>query len=217
MSRSDPNEDMMHVGLTGGIGSGKSTVAALFQKHGAFVIDYDYLAHVVVEPGKPAWKDIVDFFGHSILKDDRTLDRPRIGQIVFADNEKRKKLESFIYPRLGEEYSSRIEVVLAKNPDAIVMADVPLLIEKGMQGLFEKIILVYATREQQLQRLTARDGLDIDSALKRLAAQMPIDEKLQFADYVIRNTGSIEEVEVEVNTIWNELVRLNEQKIRSKR
>ncbi len=199
---------MMLVGLTGGIGSGKSTVAALFQERGAHVIDYDYLAHVVVEPGRPAWRDIIDYFGESILRDDRTLDRPRLAEIVFTDSAKRRKLESFIYPRLADEYAGRIQEVLAKDPSPIIIADVPLLIEKNMQGMFEKIILVYATREQQLQRLTARDALDMENALRRLNAQMSIDEKVPFADYVVYNTGDLSQTILQVEEVWSDLVRL---------
>jgi dephospho-CoA kinase len=203
---------MMHVGLTGGIGSGKSTVAAMFSERGAYVIDYDELAHFVVEPNKPAWKDIVDFFGESILKKDRTLDRPRLGEIVFADAEKRKKLESFIYPRLAEEYSNRIRKILEKDLGAIIIADVPLLFETGMQSMFEKIILVYATREQQLSRAVERGRLDKENALRRLEAQMPLDEKLTRSDYVVHNTGSLAEAEAEVEEIWRNLLCLNREK-----
>jgi dephospho-CoA kinase len=203
---------MMHIGLTGGIGSGKSTVAAMFRKRGAYVEDYDELAHFVVEPGKPAWKDIVDYFGPSILKEDQTINRPLLGEIVFADVEKRRTLQSFIYPRLGEEYSRRLQEITEKDPHAIIMADVPLLIETGMKSMFEKIILVYATREQQLQRLTTRDKMNMEHALKRLDAQMPIDEKLKFADYVVHNSGSLAATEAEVDQIWADLVRLNQEK-----
>jgi len=202
----------MHVGLTGGIGSGKSTVAAMFSKRGAYVIDYDKLAHYVVEPDKPAWKDIVEFFGESVLKEDRTLDRPRLGEIVFADKDKRKKLESFIYPRLAEEYSNSISKILEKDHDAIIIADVPLLFETGMQNMFEKIILVYATREQQLSRAVERGGLDKENALRRLEAQMPLDEKITRSDYVIHNTNSLAATETEVQKVWEDLHRLSREK-----
>jgi dephospho-CoA kinase len=198
-------ETMTIVGLTGGIGTGKSTIAAMFKKRGAYIIDYDELARVVVEPDKPAWKDIVEFFGASILKPDRAIDRAKVGEIVFADKRKRKILESFIYPRLGEEYARRIQDIEEKDPEAIIIADVPLLIETSMQGMFEKVIVVYAPREQQLQRLIDRDGFARESALKRLDAQMPIEEKVKCADFVIHNTGSPEEAEAEVDEVWKTL------------
>ncbi|GAB4344694.1 MAG: dephospho-CoA kinase [Candidatus Abyssubacteria bacterium] len=196
---------MMVIGLTGGIATGKSSIAAMFARRGAYIIDFDELAHLVVEPDKPAWQDIVDFFGSSILKEDRTLDRPKLGQVVFSDAEKRKTLQQFIYPRISEEYLRRIQEIGEKDPDAVVLVDVPLLIEQRMQPMFAKLILVYAPRELQLKRLTERDGLSLDDALKRLDAQMPIDEKVQYADYVVHNTGSLQESEAQVDQIWREL------------
>jgi len=196
---------MVIVGLTGGIASGKSTVAAMFEKRGAHIIDFDVLARVVVEPDKPAWQDIVDFFGPSILNKDRTIDRARLGGIVFADETKRKTLEGFIHPRISGEYARRIGEINEKDPEAIVLVDVPLLIETGMEGLFEKIIVVYSTPEQQMERLINRDGLAREEAIKRLEAQMPIDEKRKRADYVVNNSGSLEEVEREVDTIFASL------------
>ncbi len=200
---------MMIIGLTGGIATGKSTVAATFRKYGIHIIDFDVLARVVVEPDTPAWNDIVDFFGSSVLRRDRTLDRPRLGEMVFTDAAKRKTLEGFIYPRLFEEYSRCLAEINQCDQQAIIMADVPLLIESGMEGMFEKIIIVYASREQQIERLTVRDGLDLESALRRLEAQMPIEEKLKYADFVVRNCGSISEVEAEVEKICESLFELN--------
>jgi len=203
---------MLIVGLTGGIATGKSTVSDMFEERGAVIVDFDVLSHDVIEPDMPAWKDIVDYFGPSVLNEDRTLDRARLGDIVFADTEKRRKLEGFIYPRLFEEYSRRIQEIGEKTPDALVLADVPLLIEVKLQGMFEKIIVVYATREQQLQRLTGRDGLDRDAMLQRLDAQMPIEEKIKHADYVIDNSGSLEKVEREVEKVHSALVKLAVEK-----
>ena len=204
---------MLIVGLTGGIATGKSSIAAMFERRGAHVIDFDVLARVVVEPGKPAWNDIVDFFGSSVLNEDRTLNRAKVGDIVFADKGKRRALEGFIYPRISEEYARLLGEINDGDPDAIVLADVPLLIETGMKGLFEKIIVVYAPREQQMERLIHRDGLDREAAMRRLEAQMPIEDKLKHADYVVRNSGSLEEAEIEVDGIYKSLLELrNERK-----
>ena len=199
---------MLIVGLTGGIATGKSTVTAIFETRGAYIFDYDVVAREVVEPDTPAWKDIVEYFGESILNDDRSLDRAKLGDIVFPDPEERKKLEGFIYPRLFEEYSRRIREIEQNDPDALVLADTPLLFEAHLESMFDKIIVVYATREQQIQRLTERDGLDRDAVLARLDAQMPTDEKLDRADYVIRNCDSIEDVEREVNELFDELQKV---------
>jgi dephospho-CoA kinase len=203
---------MLIAGLTGGIATGKSTVSEMLRTLGAHVIDFDVLARVVVEPDMPAWQDIVQFFGELILNDDRTLDRAKIGDIVFDDEEKRRQLQGFIYPRLFEEYSRQIREIEEKDPAAVVIADVPLLIEIRLQTMFEKIILVYAPDEQQLQRLVERDGFSHDDAMKRLKAQMSIEEKLQHADYVVRNTGSLEDTENEVKKIFQELKALAAQK-----
>jgi len=199
---------MLIVGLTGGIATGKSTVSAMFEKRGAIVVDFDVLSRVVVEPDMPAWKDIVEYFGESVLNEDRTLDRAKIGDIIFPDPDKRKKLEGFIYPRLFEEYARRIREIEQNDPDALVLADVPLLFEVHLESMFDKIVVVYATREEQVRRLTERDGLDRDAVIARLEAQMPTDEKCERADYVIRNCGSIEDLEREVRNIFGELEKL---------
>jgi len=201
---------MLIIGLTGGIASGKSAVAAMFEKRGAHVINFDVLARVVVEPDMPAWKDIVAHFGTDILNEDRTLNRAKLGDIVFSDVQQRKALESFIYPQLFVEYNRRIEEIRSKDPNAIVFADVPLLFEIRLQSMFDKIVVVYATSEQQMKRLIERDGLDHESALKRLNAQMPLEQKMQQADYVIHNTGSLQETEADVNETWNTLSRLKQ-------
>ena len=199
---------MLIVGLTGGIATGKSTVTAIFEKRGAKIFDYDVVAREVVEPDTPAWKDIVEYFGESILNDDRSLDRAKIGDIVCPDPEERKKLEGFIYPRLFEEYSRRIREIEQNDPDALVLADTPLLFEAHLEGMFDKIVVVYATREQQIQRLTERDGLDRDAVLARLDAQIPTEEKLDRADYVIQNCDSIEDMEREVNALFDKLQKV---------
>jgi dephospho-CoA kinase len=194
--------------LTGGIATGKSTVTAIFEKRGAIIFDFDVVAHEVVEPDTPAWKDIVAYFGESILNDDRSLDRARLGDIVFPDPAERKKLEGFIYPRLFEEYSRRIREIEKNNPQALVLADTPLLFEAKLEGMFDKIVVVYATREQQMQRLTDRDDLDRDAVLARLDAQMPTEEKVERADYVIHNCDSIEDVERDANELFDELQKM---------
>ena len=199
---------MLIVGLTGGIATGKSTVASMFEKRGAVLVDFDVLSRVVVEPDTPAWKEIVEFFGESVLMENRSLDRAKLSEIVFVDEKKRKTLEGFIYPRLFEEYSRRIEEIGKNDPDAIVLADVPLLIEVRLQSMFEKIVVVYATREEQISRLIERDGLDREAALNRLEAQMPTEEKLKHADYVVHNSGPLQEVEMEADKIWKALQSL---------
>ena len=199
---------MLIVGLTGGIATGKSAVTTRFEKRGAVVIDFDAMTREVMEPDMRAWKDIVEFFGESVLNDDRTLDRAKLGDVVFADPEKRIKLEGFIHPRLFEEYSRRIAEIEENDPDALVLVDTPLLVEVKLQSMFDKIVVVYATREQQIARLTARDDLDEGAVRARLDAQMPTEDKLEHADYVIRNCGSLEELDAEVDKVFDELRKL---------
>ncbi len=200
---------MLVAGLTGGIATGKSTITEMFRRLGAYIVDFDILSRVVVEPDLPAWRDIVDFFGESVLNEDRTLNRTKLGEIVFDDEEKRRQLQGFIYPRLFEEYARRLEEIRKKDPDAIIIADVPLLIEIRLQSMFEKIIVVYAPEELQLRRLIERDGFNRKDATKRLEAQMSIEEKLKHADYIIHNTTSLDDTRSEVENIYKELQHLS--------
>jgi dephospho-CoA kinase len=197
---------MLIVGLTGGIATGKSAVTARFKERGAAIIDFDAMTREVMKPDMRAWKDIVAFFGESVLNDDRTLDRARLGEIVFADPEKRIKLEGFIHPRLFEVYSRRIAEIEQNDPDALVLVDTPLLVEVKLQSMFDKILLVHATREEQMKRLSTRDGLDEEAVLARLSAQMPTEDKIEHAHYVIHNSGSLEDLEREVDKVF-ELLR----------
>ena len=131
---------MLIVGLTGGIATGKSTVTEMFRDRGVVIIDYDVMSRKVVEPDTPAWQDIVAYFGESILNADRTLDSAKIGDIVFPDAEKRKKLEGLIYPRLFEEYHRRLRKIEETDPDALVLVDTPLLYEAKLEAMFDKIL-----------------------------------------------------------------------------
>jgi dephospho-CoA kinase len=193
------------VGLTGGIASGKSAVSEMLSELGAPLIDFDELSRRVVEPDKPAWQDIVDFFGQQVLNEDRTLDRDALGAIVFADLEKRKKLESFTHPRIGEEFFLEVTGIRGKKPEAIIQVAIPLLIEANMQHLFDHLVVVHAPREVQLERLMARDGLAEKDAEARLAAQMPLDDKLDYADTVINNSGSLDDTRNQVEELWQRL------------
>jgi dephospho-CoA kinase len=146
------------VAVTGGIASGKSVVSKRLEELGAPIIDYDVIAREIVEPGKPAWKDIVAYFGEQVLKEDRQIDRKKISDIVFRDTEKRKKLEGFTHPRIIEEAARQADEIAGKNPNAIIQVAVPLLIEINFQRKFHKVLLVYVPREMQIERLMKRDG-----------------------------------------------------------
>jgi dephospho-CoA kinase len=200
------------LGLTGGIATGKSTVVQMLRDKGAPVIDFDLIAREVVEPDKPAWKEIVTYFGEQVLQEDRSLDRKRLSDIVFQDLEKRKKLEGFTHPRIHEEFVRQLNDIVTKDPSAIVQVDIPLLIELNLQYLFHKVLVVYAPRDQQIRRLRERDGISEEAAVARLNAQLPIDEKVGYADYVIHNDGSIEETQRQVDAVWEGLKGFQEEK-----
>jgi dephospho-CoA kinase len=200
------------LGVTGGIATGKSTVVRLLAEKGAPVIDFDLLARKVVEPDRPAWKDIVAFFGEQVLREDRTLDRGKLSDLVFRDLEKRKKLESFTHPRIQAEFISELQAIVARDPEAIVQVDVPLLIEQNLQYLFHHTLVVYVPREVQIDRLMEREGIGREDALVRLQAQMPIDEKVGYADFVIRNEGTLEETRRQVNDLWEKLQQIQKDK-----
>ena len=205
-------DDPLILGVTGGIASGKSTVAEMLENLGAPVIDFDRLAREVVEPGQPALKEIVSVFGQGILKTDGTLDRKKLSKAVFSDPEKRKELESIIHPRIIEIFKKRVKNVLGKDAPSIIQAVIPLLFEVRLEHLVHKILLVYAPRETQIQRLIERDGISAEDAAKILGAQLPIDEKLGRADFVIRNEGSLEDTQRQVRELWEELQKVQNSK-----
>jgi len=194
------------IGLTGGIACGKSTVAAMLAERGAFVVDADRIAREVVMPGEPALAEIAVVFGQAVIRDDGTLDRRKLGEIVFADPEKRKRLEAITHPAIRERMWSRIRRVKADEPGRIVVADVPLLYETGQQGLYDGVVVVYAPREVQIRRLMARNPeLTEAQALERINAQMDIERKKELADWIIDNGGSLESTGRQVEALWREL------------
>jgi len=200
--------DALLIGLTGGIATGKSTVANMFRELGSVIIDFDMLARNVVEPGKPSWQLITDFFGNEILFPDNTINRKKLSGIVFKNLLKREKLESFTHPFIWDEFIKQVETSIRLYRSAIIQAVVPLLIEGDMQDLFIKNIVVYSSPEIQAERLMTRDGISMQMANKILMAQMPIDDKIQYGDFIIRNEGTIEDTEKEVNKIWQKLKQI---------
>jgi dephospho-CoA kinase len=177
----------------------------MLEELGAPAIDFDILARVVVEPEKSAWKDIVDYFGKQVLQDDGFIDRKKLSKIVFADMEKRKKLESFTHPRIHKAFVKQVQSISQKDPNAIIQAVVPLLLELNMQYLFDKTLVIYIPPEQQIERLVARDGISEEEAANILKAQLPIDEKVGYADFVIDNSRSLEETRSQAASLWQKL------------
>lgn len=197
---------MLNVGLTGGIATGKSTVVRMLVKKGARVIDHDALVHALQEPGRPVWNRIVEAFGREILDAGGRIDRKKLGVLVFGDEGRRKALEGIVHPAVLEEAQRERDRIGRKDERAIVLSDIPLLLEVGMQGLFDLILLVYAPPEVQIARVMKRNNMTRNEAVARLEAQMPIDEKLKRADVVIRNDGTMKELQQRVDEVWEELL-----------
>jgi dephospho-CoA kinase len=198
---------MLNVGLTGGIASGKSTVARMLAEKGALIIDFDELAHTAEDPDGEVWREIVRHFGSEILYGDGKIDRRRLGECVFADREKLELLNSLVHPAVFEQWRRRLEEIRKTQPEAIVLSDIPLLIEAGLKPMVDMVFLVYLHPEEQIARLMARNGYSREEAESRLASQMPIGEKLPYADIVIRNEGSLEETRRAADEVWEELIR----------
>ncbi len=197
----------MIVGLTGGIATGKSTVSKMFKELGAHVVDFDALAREVVKPHRKAWKEIVEYFGKEILNSDLTLNRQKLGELVFNAPEKLKKLNEIIHPEVFQEDKKITEQILSENPRALIIKDIPLLTETGAQKMVEKVIVVYASPQTQLQRMLER-GFSQNEARARINAQDPLSEKLKLADFVINNDGPLEETKKQVVEIYQKLRRL---------
>lgn len=195
---------MVVVGLTGGIGTGKSTVSEMLARYGAVVCDADRIAREVVEAGTQGFDEVVDAFGEDVVGPDGSLDRQALARIVFNEPEKRKTLESIIHPRVGLEIARTIDE--ERDTDHVVVLDVPLLLEapEGSARLTDLVVVVAASESEQLERLAAK-GMDRDDAEARIAAQMPMAEKIERADRVIHNDGSLEELERQVAELWEEL------------
>lgn len=179
---------MILIGLTGGVATGKSTVARMFQRCGAVVIDADELARTAVQPGKPAWRAIVRRFGTSVLHNDKTINRQALGRIVFQNRTKLRHLERIIHPRVAREQRRLTKQAAKSDPNVVVIYDVPLLFEAGIDKRVDKIIVVSADQKNQIARLKRRDGLSRAEALRRIRSQMPLSTKRPRADYVLDGT-----------------------------
>ena len=199
---------MIIAGLTGTIGTGKSTVARMFAEMGAFIIDFDVLAHEVVEPEKPAWKAIVDGFGPDILNQDRTINRQKLAALVFNNPDKLQKLNSIVHPEIAREEDRLVEERKSVDPEGLVIKDIPLLLEMGPEIarlIVAKIIVVYCSPEVQLTRLIAR-GMTEEGARNRIKNQIPVKEKMQFADFIINNDGTIEQTRSQTQNVYSQLM-----------
>lgn len=193
---------MLTVGLTGGIGAGKSEVARLLASYGAVLVDSDRIAREVVAPGTEGLAKVVAEFGPGVLAPDGSLDRPKLGAIVFADEERRRALNAIVHPLVGARSA---ELQRAAGPDDIVVHDVPLLTENGLAPYYDLVVVVDTAPDSQLDRLVRLRGMTEDEARSRMAAQARREERLAIADFVLHNDGTVEELREQVAAVWQEL------------
>lgn len=197
---------MVIIGVTGGIASGKSVVVNEFKRLGAKVIDADRIAHQVLQVNQKVKKEVIHSFGKEILKKNKTIDRKKLGKIVFADAKKRKILEKIIHPAIIAEIKKQIShYTLHFTPNTVVLLDAPLLFEAKITNLVDIIIVVFASRELQLQRLRERNKLVLKEAEQRIYAQGDIRKKIKFADFVIKNTQDLSFLRKQIQKIWDTL------------
>lgn len=195
------------IGLTGGIASGKSTISAMFKEMNIPVVDADLIARQVVEPGEKAYTDIVQLFGKDILQNDDTLNRKKLGGIVFSDEEKRMQLNKIVHPAIRKRMLNEKDHYVAEGANCVVL-DIPLLFESQLTHMVDKTIVVYVDYEIQLERLMKRDQFTEEEANQRIQSQMPLKDKARKADAVIHNNGTIEQANEQLITLlvkWNVL------------
>ncbi|MEC2077649.1 dephospho-CoA kinase [Metabacillus fastidiosus] len=191
------------VGLTGGIASGKSTVSNMFKEKNITVVDADQIARDVVEIGEPAYKAIVQHFGKEILNNDETINRAKLGSIIFQNEEERKILNNIVHPEVRKEMMRQTEIA-KENKEEIVVLDIPLLYESNLTHLVHKTLLVYVDENVQVKRLMERNNYTYEEAKMRMEAQLSLKDKLKLADNVINNNGTIGETEEQLNELINE-------------
>jgi dephospho-CoA kinase len=200
---------MLRVGLTGGIGSGKSAVSALFVERGAALVDADVNARAVVAKGTPGLAAVVQQFGEDILRADGELDREALGRIVFADPDQLATLNAIVHPLVGEESARQIALAEASGAPVLIH-DVPLLVENSLQDRYDAVVVVAASPEAQVERLTRLRGMSRQDAEARIAAQASLADKLAAATYVISNDGPLEELPPQVDRVWRALLAAKE-------
>src|SRR4051812_16048300 len=193
---------VLRIGLTGGIGSGKSTVSRLLAGHGAVIVDADVIAREVVEPGTPGLAAVVEAFGSGVLGPDGALDRPALAAVGFADPEARRRLDAIVHPLVRARAA---EVAAAAAPDAVVVNDVPLLVETGQAGAYDLVLVVQADPDARVARLVQR-GLTAEDARARMAAQATDEQRRAVADVVLDNSGTEAELGAQVDRFWAEKV-----------
>lgn len=198
--------NVLILGVTGNIASGKSTISKELARRGAVVVDADQLAREVVESGSSALKKIVDVFGSEVLQDDGHLDRDKLGQMVFADVKVRAMLNRIVHPEIAKKSVQRLQELRQREDVSLIVYEAPLLFEVGAETRVDKVLVVKIDPVEQLKRLQTRDGLSEAAAKERMAAQMPQQQKISRADFVIDNSGSVAETIGQVELLWLQLM-----------
>jgi dephospho-CoA kinase len=206
---------MLHVGLTGNIATGKSQAAHVFAELGAHVIDADVIAHDLLAKGTGTYLKVVEAFGSEILTVDGSISRRKLGEIVFNDSEKRKRLNRLVHPDVRDEVLRRVCALEESYSGGIIIVDAALLIESGHHKLYDRLIVVTCDPNLQVTRIINRDGLTVEQAKARMAAQMPAEEKLKLANYTIETSGTLRETRDQIEAIYRDLV-LQELRLRNR-
>jgi len=200
---------MIIVGLTGSVGTGKSTVTNFFRELGAYIIDWDELAREVIRPHLRAWKEIVEYFGKDFLNEDLTINRQKLAEIVFSDKEKVAKLNQIVHPEVFKEDERITNEIKSLDPDVLIIKDIPLLFELTRPIFVDKVVVVSASEQTQLRRLEEK-GMSREDAQSRIKSQLPLEEKIRSADFIINNDGPLEETKKQVEEVYS-LLRKGEQ------
>ena len=198
---------MLIVGLTGGIASGKTVVSQVLKEEGAYLIDADQIARELVEPHKPAWDELKRVFGDQIVDSDGSIHRKKLAAIVFSNPQQRDLLDRLLHPRIKEEMRHRVEEIAREDPEAMVVIDGALLVESGFYREMDQLIVVTSSARKQIERLRDRDGASPEEAQRIISSQMPLDEKMKVADFVIENEGLFEETKRRAKEVFQELKR----------
>jgi len=201
---------MIIVGLTGSVGTGKSTVTNFFRELGAYIIDWDELAREVIRPHSRAWKEIVGYFGKGILNADLTINRQKLAEIVFPDKKKVTKLNQIVHPEVFKEDERITSEIKSLDPDALIIKDIPLLFELTRPIVVDKVVVVSASEQTQLRRLEEK-GMSREDARRRIRSQLPLEEKIKSADFVIDNAGPLEETKRQVEEIYYSLREIEQR------
>ena len=198
---------MIVIGLTGSVGTGKSTVARLFQQHGAVVLDADRVVHALMEPGTPVWKKVRRRFGPEVIASDGRVDRKKLGGQVFADRKQLQELNAIVHPAVRRRIQERIRQIRRADPAAVVVLDIPLLVESGAAYRTDALVVVSASVEAAARRLKHRSGWSVKEFKRRRLFQLPLSVKKKKADFVVDNGGSLRETRQQVSRLWKQIVK----------